>query len=69
MEKLTEEEKHSIKYFWVHEGDLERLIGFEELKPKIEAEYPEVLKAWNDYKISIKILDAVIETIKAEGYY
>ena len=63
MEKLTPQQLSDIRYFWEYKGDLERLSSFESLKPKLQAEYPEILKAWNDYKASIKTLDAVISTI------
>jgi len=62
--KLTEHDINSLKYFWHSKGDLERLTTFEELKPLIEKEYPELLKAWNDYKVSIKIMEAVIDSIE-----
>ena len=62
MEPLTETELKDIQYFWQEKGDLER-FDFEKLIPKLEIEYPEVLKAWRDYKASIKILDLVIENL------
>jgi hypothetical protein len=63
MEKLTKTDLGDLKYFWEEKGDLERLTTFEKLKPLIENEYPEILKAWNDYKTSIKIMDAVIDKL------
>ena len=64
MEKLTEEQIYDLKYFWEEKGDLERLCNFEELKPKIQEQFPELLKAWNDYKTSIKIMNAVVKSIQ-----
>jgi hypothetical protein len=52
-------EVEMIKYFWQDKGDLERFTGWEEIKPK----YPEVAKAWDDYKISMKILDCVVKCL------
>ena len=49
-----------LKYFWQDKGNLERWVGWEETKAK----YPEVVKAWDDYKISMKILDCVIECLE-----
>jgi len=63
MEKLTEEQINDLKYFWEEKGDLERLYNFEELKPKIQEQFPELLKAWYDYKASIKIMDAVVKSL------
>ena len=62
MSKLTSEQKDMIRYFWEEKGSLERYCDFEELKPIIQEEYPEILKAWYDYKASIKIMDAVINS-------
>lgn len=64
MGKITDQQLNDIKYFWENKGDLERLSGFEEMMPDLEREYPEIIKAWRDYKASIKILDAVIWKIE-----
>lgn len=63
MEKLTEDQIQDLKYFWQEKGNLERFCDFEELKPQIQNEYPELLKAWYDYKASIQILNLVIESL------
>ena len=61
--KLTDTQISDLKYFWEEKGDLERYCDFEELKPLIQEQYPELLKAWYDYKASITIMDAVIKNI------
>lgn len=63
MSKLTEQNLSDLQYFWQNKGDLERLCTFEELIPILQVERPEILKAWNDYKASKKILDIVMESI------
>lgn len=63
MEKLTEDQIQDLRYFWQEKGDLERFCDFEELKPQIQNEYPELLKAWYDYKASIQILNLVVESL------
>lgn len=63
MEKLTEEQISYLKYFWEERGDIERYCDFEKLKPQIQEQFPELLKAWYDYKASIKIMDAVVESL------
>jgi len=63
MEKLTEQDLNMLRYFWQEKEDLERFIDFEKLKPLLEKEKPEVLKAWNNYKSSKKILDIIIDNI------
>ena len=60
LEKLTEDEKLDLIHFWQEKGDLERYIRFEELKPKIQEEFPEILKAWSDYKATVNILNALV---------
>ena len=61
---LKEEDINNLQYFWEEKGDLERFTGFEKLTPILEKERPEVLKAWNDYKASIRILDIVIKNLE-----
>lgn len=63
--KLNAEHLDMIKYFWEEKGDIERYCHFEELKPIIQQEKPEILKAWYDYKASIKIMDAVMNNLTA----
>ena len=60
---LTEQDLNDLQYFWQEKEDLERLSTFERLIPILEKEKPEVLKAWNDYKTSKKILDIVMDNI------
>jgi len=63
MSKLTDEQKDMLRYFWEEKGDITRYCEFEELKPIIQEEYPELLKAWYDYQASIKIMDAVCKSL------
>jgi hypothetical protein len=63
MEKLTQDDLNDLQWSWQDKGDLERLGIFEKIKPLIEKERPEILKAWNDYKTAKKILDIVMESI------
>ncbi len=65
-DKLTEDEIRRLKYFWEEKQDIERCYDFESLKPKIQQQYPELLKAWDDYKISIRIMDAVVKSLYLE---
>jgi len=64
MKQLTEGDILNLQYFWEEKNDFERMIGFEELIPILEKEKPEVLKAWNDYKTSIKILDVLMKNLE-----
>jgi len=65
-EKLTEQQIYDLKYFWEEKGDLERFCDFELLKPQIQEQFPELLKAWYDYRTSIKILNAVVKSLNFE---
>lgn len=62
-DKLTNEEKQDLIYFWEETGDLERYCHFEKLLPKINNEFPELLNAWYSYKNSITLLDTMIEKL------
>ena len=62
--KLTEGDIMDIIYFWNEKGDLERMSNFNDLIPLLQVDYPEVLKAWFDYKASMNIMDAVISNLE-----
>lgn len=47
-----------LEYFWQEKGDIERWVGFD--RDMLAAEFPAVLKAWDDYKASRAVLDAVV---------
>jgi hypothetical protein len=63
METLTEEQIILLKYLWEDRGDLDRYCDCEKLKPQIQEHLPELLKAWYDYKASIKIMNAVVKSL------
>lgn len=64
MTDLTQEDIETLKYFWNEKEDIERYSDFEKIKPQLKKQFPELLKAWNNYKVSIKIMNAVIDSIK-----
>lgn len=49
-----------LVYFWEEKGDIERYAGFEDIKPDLQAEYPEVLKVWNDYITARLVVTSVL---------
>ena len=63
MSKLTDEQKSMLRYFWEEKGDITKYCEFEKLKPAIHEEHPELLKAWYDYQVSIKIMDVVCKSL------
>lgn len=48
----------NLAYFWQDKDDLERYTGFD--RDVLAREFPAVLKAWDDYKASRLVLDAVV---------
>ena len=57
---ITDADINMIDYFWDMKGDLERWSEWEDRLPAFEKEIPELIIAWNKYKESKLILDAII---------
>ena len=51
-----------LAYFWEEKGDLERWTDFD--REHLARDFPAVLKAWDDYKTSRLVLDAVVRDMK-----
>lgn len=58
-----EETARLLAYFWESKGDIEGWSGFD--RETVAREFPAVLKAWDDYKTSRLVLDAVIRDMKS----
>ncbi len=56
-----EEYADMLRYFWEEKGDIERYTQFS--RERMTAEFPEVLKAWDDYNIARKVLTAVLKGV------
>ena len=63
--KLTDSDLASLKYHWHELGELERYSDWDKIKSAIEREHPELIKAYNDYKTSILIMNAVMRSLDA----
>ncbi len=63
---MTRDDLKMIRYFWEEKEDIERYVGYEEILPDLERDYPAIVKAWKDYKASRDILSAVIRDICEE---
>jgi hypothetical protein len=50
-----------LRIFWDEKRDLERWAGFD--RAEVAAKYPEVLKAWDDYVLAGKLLNAVLQGV------
>lgn len=66
MPLLTEEDKSDIVYFWQEKGDLTRWCGWERAKPAVAQEYPEIIKAWEDYRAAVRTLNIVVKHLADE---
>lgn len=58
--KLDEIELGQLVYYWEEKDDLERYSGWAALQPDLLINYPEIIAAWNQYKISRRMLSAVL---------
>lgn len=61
MKKVTASDLRSLQYFWEQKDDLERDVSWNELQAGLQAEYPEIVKAWTDYKVIRTTLTAVLQ--------
>jgi len=57
---MTEDDRNNISYFWIYQHDLENWVGWKDRKSHIP---PEILKLWEDYKITVRLLDLAIENL------
>lgn len=64
-----ESDLRSMVYFWQEKQDLERMCGFEELQDWLRVREPALYKAWQDYKLAIAILDAVVRDLADRAGY
>lgn len=53
-----------LTYFWQEKGDIERWCDFD--REHLRAEFPAVLRAWEDYKAGRAVLDAVMRDLDAQ---
>ena len=60
---IDDEEINTIQYFWQDKGDLSRYAGWEKLQPILQVECPELLLAWNQYKIYERIIDRIVDSL------
>ena len=59
----TDEVASMLVYAWNEWGELERWTQFEELKTQIAANFPHVLRAYEDFKHAKYVMDAVIRGV------
>jgi len=62
--RSREDDIGTICYFWQEKEDIERWCDFD--REHLRLEFPAVLKAWDDYKASRQVLDAVIRGLERQ---
>lgn len=62
--KIKNGDLRMVEYFWKYKDDPERYTGWEEILPALKEEYPQIVKAWEDYKAAKKAMDDVIEGLE-----
>ncbi len=62
--KAIDEDIRMLQYFWEEKEDIERYCDFEDIKEDLAENYPEILKCWNDYKITKKLLGIVLTNVE-----
>ena len=67
MDRITEEDLNSIKYFWKYKGDPTCWCGWEKKLPALRAQFPEIVVAWENYQAAIRTLNACIENAEVRG--
>jgi len=61
--KLTPQDKSDIVYFHQYRGDIERWVGWENAKPLVQKEYPELLDAMERLVSAKRTLSAIVMTL------
>ena len=61
MDRITEEDLNSLKYFWRYKGDITRWCDWEKKLPVLRVQFPEIVAARENYQTAIRILNACIE--------
>jgi hypothetical protein len=61
--KVTDDDITMIQYFFYDKGDITRWSQWEERKPIIAKEYPEIIQAMDNLNIAERTLRAVINQL------
>lgn len=56
-----------LDYFWFERGDIERYVRWNE--QRMEEDFPDILKAWKDYKTAEKQLNRLIKSYYEEAQF
>lgn len=66
MKRVTYEDIRSLTYFWQEYEDITRWIGWEDCRPDLEAEHPEVVEAWIKYRDARHAMTAAINNLRSD---
>jgi len=60
LDEIRKKHSNSIQYFWNEKRNLERYSDWEEVKHA----FPEIARAWNDYRYQSNILDTLVDNLE-----
>ena len=63
--RITGNDISMLQYFWTDKEDLERCMLWRDMVPALREQFPEILKAWEDYKTARRMLTAVLDGVSA----
>ena len=61
---ITQGDLDSVRYFWKEFSDIERWALWRKKLPELTAEYPLLVKAWNEYLMARQLLDIVVDHLE-----
>ena len=64
---ISEDDINAVTYFWEEKRNLDRWCDWQERKEDFVKEFPELIKAWDDYRTSVRIMDAVVRSLSNSG--
>lgn len=63
---ITQEDINMVIYFWHKKEDIEKWIDWEKKRPEFEKEKPELVMAWDNYKLAVKTMDCFIDSLDTD---
>lgn len=64
LEPITAEDLEAIRYFWHERGDITRWCDWDTKAEALKAQFPEIVKAQQDYEASMKTMTAVLRGVR-----
>ena len=58
-QELTREDMGILRYFWEEYRDITRYSKYEEILSTLKKEHPEIVKAWEEYKVAKQRLNGL----------